>query len=236
MTQIRHSRADLQARAIRVLPRAAQQSTVSVDGIHFADFLAQIVASTAANVGGPDRLLASRPGSREAGHVDALLRGTIGDDPHDWLPLRTEPLAITLNVAGLVESGDLHPGLLGLHAAVDQVGVRYESAVEDEALDPWDTEIDALTNRYVEQYRHYADRFMPAARAAARIRGISIDVVVKVDADPASAWSESTVTDPHALTDDEIELVVWYQTHDCVTLPNVEIQSVPNKQLTVSRG
>jgi hypothetical protein len=236
MTEIRHRRPELQAEAIRVLTRAAHQSTVSVDGLDFADFLAQVLASTAANVGGPDRLLASRPGSWEASHLDALLRGTI-DDPNDWLPLRTEPLAITLNVAELVESGDLHPGLLGLNAAVDEVGVRYESAVEDEALDARDTEIDALTNRYVQEYRRYADRFTAVARAAARIRGISVDVIVTVDADPDSAWwSESTVTNPSALTEDELELAIWYQDHDCVTLPNVEIQSVPNKQLTVSRG
>jgi hypothetical protein len=165
------------------------------------------------------------------------VRGTIGDDPNDWLPLRTEPLAITLNVAELVESGDLHPGLLGLDAAVDEVGVRYESAVEDEAFDAWDTEIDALTNRYVEEHSRYADRFMAAARAAARIGGISVDVVVTVDADPGSAWwSQSTVTNPSASTEDELELAIWYRAHDCVTLPNVEIHSVPNKQQTVSRG
>jgi hypothetical protein len=237
MTETRHSRPQLQAEAIRVLTRAAHHFTVSVDGLEFAGFLAQVLASTAANVGGPDRLLASRPGSWEASHVDALLRGTIGDDPNDWLPPPTEPLAITLNVAELVESGHLHPGLLGLDAAVDQVGVRYESAVEDEALDAWDTEIDALTNRYVEEYRRYADRFKAAVRAAARIKGISVDVVVTVDADPLSAWwGESTVTNPSALTADELELAIWYQAHDCVTLPNVEIQSVPSKQLTVSRG
>jgi hypothetical protein len=50
--------------------------------------------------------------------------------------------------------------------------------VEDEALDAWDTEVDALTNRYIEEYRCYADRFTAAARTAARIRGVSVDVVV----------------------------------------------------------
>jgi hypothetical protein len=236
MTEIQHSRPELQAEAIRALTPATHPSTVSVDGLDFADFLAQVLASTAANVGGSDRLLASRPGSREASHVNALLRETIGDDPDDWPPLRTELLAITLNVAELVESGDLHRGLLGLDAAVDEVGVRYESAVEDEALDAWNTEINALTNRYVEEYRGYAARFMAAARAAARIREISVDVVVTVDADPGSAWwSESTVTNPSALTADELEPAM-YQAHDCVTLPNVEIESVPNEQLTVSGG
>jgi hypothetical protein len=237
MTEIRHSRSDLQAEAIRVLTRAAHRSTVSIYRVDFADFLAQVLASTAANVGGPNRLLASRHGSSEASHVDALLRGTIGDDPDHWLPLRTEPLAITLNVAELVESGDLHPRLLGLDAAVDEVGVRDESAVEDDALDAWDTEIDALTNRYFEEYRRYANRFTAAARAAARIKELSVDVVVTVDADPLSAWwREATVTNPSALTADVLELAIWYQLHDCVAMPNVEIKSMTNEQLKVSRG
>jgi len=222
---------ELRAEAISVLTRAAQRSLSLTASLDFAGFLAQVLAATAANVGGPDLLLAARPGSWEPSHVDALLRGTMGDDPDDWLPLRTEPLAISLNVAELVEGGDLHPGLLGLDAAVDEVGARYELAVEDEALDAWDTEVDALTNRYVEEYRRYADRFTAAARAAARIRGLSVDVVVTVDADPVSAWwRESTVTNPSAPTDAELELAIWFQAHDCVALPNVEIHSVPNGQ------
>lgn len=228
---------ELRAEAVNVLTRAAQRPLSDTASLDFAGFLAEVLAATAANVGGPDLLLAARPGSWEASHVDALLRGTMGDDPDDWLPLRTEPLAITLNVAELVETGDLHPGLLGLDAAVDEVGARYESAVEDEALEAWDIEIDALTNRYVEEYRRYADRFTAAARAAARIRGLSVDVVVRVDADPVSAWwRECTITNPSALNDDELELAIWFQAHDCVTLPNVEIQSVPNEQLAVSEA
>ena len=34
-----------------------------------------------ANVGGPEKLLAGRPDSWEAGYVEALLHGTVGDDP-----------------------------------------------------------------------------------------------------------------------------------------------------------
>jgi hypothetical protein len=227
---------ELRAEAVSVLTRAAQRSLSDTASLDFAGLLAEVLAATALNVGGPDRLLAAGPGSWEASHVDALLRGTMGDDPDDWLPLRTEPLAITLNVAELVEAGDLHPGLLGLAAAVDEVGARYESAGEDEAFDAGDTEIDALTSRYVEEYQRYADRFTAAARAAARIRGLSVDVVVTVDADPASAWwSESAVTNASALTDDELELAIWLQAHDCVTLPNVEIH-LPKDQPTEGRA
>lgn len=227
---------ELRAEAVSVLTRAAHRSRSDTASLDFAGFLAEVLAAAAANVGGPDLLLAARPGSWEASHVDALLRGTMGEDPDDWLPLRTEPLAISLNVAELVEGGDLHPGLLGLDAAVDEVGARYESAVEEDALDAWDTEVDGLTNRYIEEYRRYADRFTAAAQAAARTKGLSVDVVVTVDADPVSAWwSESAVTNASALTDDEVKLAIWFQAHDCVTLPNVEIQ-LPNEQLTVSRA
>lgn len=237
MTTVTTGHQELRTEAVNILTRAAQRSRSHTASLDFAGFLAEVLAATAANVGGPDLLLAARPGSWEASHVDALLRGTMGDDPDDWLSLRTEPLAITLNVAELVESGDLHPGLLGLDAAVDEVGARYESAVEDEAFDACDTEIHALTNRYVEEYRRYADRFTAAARAAARIRGLSVDVTVTVDADPVSAWwRESTITNPSELTGDELELAIWYQAHDSVTLPNVEIQFVPDAQLTTSRG
>ncbi|HET9873202.1 MAG TPA: hypothetical protein VFP89_11500 [Propionibacteriaceae bacterium] len=235
MTTVR-SHQELRTEAVNVLTRAAQRSMSHTAPLDFAGFLAEVLAATAANVGGPDLLLAARPGSWEASHVDALLRGTMGDDPNNWLPLRTEPLAISLNVAELIESGDMHPGLLGLDAAADKVSARYESAVEDQTLDAWDAEIDALTNRYADEYRRYADRFTVAARAAARIRGLSVDIVVTVDADPASAWRrESKVTNPSALTDG-LELAIWLQAHDCVTLPNVEIGSVTNEQLTLGRG
>jgi hypothetical protein len=135
MTQIRHSRPDLQAEAIRVLTRTAHHFTVSLDGLHFADLLAQILASPAANVGGPDRLLASRSGPSQASDVDTLLRGTIVGDPDDWLTHRIQLLTFTLNIAELFEGGYLHSGLLGLDAAVDWGGIHYEAMVEDEALD-----------------------------------------------------------------------------------------------------
>jgi hypothetical protein len=101
---------ELRAEAVSVLTRAAQRSLSDTASLDFAGFLAEVLAATAANVDGPDLLLAARPGSWEASHVDALLRGTMGDDRDDWLTLRTQPLAITLNVAELIEGGDLHPG------------------------------------------------------------------------------------------------------------------------------
>lgn len=48
------------------------------DGRDFAGWLAGILASAAARMGGTAELLASRPGSWEASHVRDLLAGTVG--------------------------------------------------------------------------------------------------------------------------------------------------------------
>jgi hypothetical protein len=46
----------------------------------FAEWVAIALARVAAHAGGIDKLTAGRPGSWEAGHVDRLVRGTVGDD------------------------------------------------------------------------------------------------------------------------------------------------------------
>jgi hypothetical protein len=46
----------------------------------FAGWLASVLATVAAGVGGSDALLAGRPGSWEAAHVRDLLHGTVGHD------------------------------------------------------------------------------------------------------------------------------------------------------------
>jgi hypothetical protein len=55
----------------------------AASGEDFAEWVAVALARTAARIGGTEALLAARPGSWEAGHVRALLEGTIGpDDEH----------------------------------------------------------------------------------------------------------------------------------------------------------
>lgn len=63
MTKFQTPEHDLRTEAVRVLTRAANRSTSRTNTIDFADFLAQVLAATAANAGGPECLLAGRPGS-----------------------------------------------------------------------------------------------------------------------------------------------------------------------------
>lgn len=50
-------------------------------GWDVAGFVARVLATAAAEVGGTEALLANRPGSWEASHVRQLLQGTVG--PYD---------------------------------------------------------------------------------------------------------------------------------------------------------
>ncbi|BAK34872.1 hypothetical protein MLP_18580 [Microlunatus phosphovorus NM-1] len=225
MTALDQDRDGLQQEAIRVLTRAAHESTSSVDGLDFADFLAHALASAAANVGGADRLLARRPGSWEASHLDALLRGTVGDEPDSWWTYRTEPLIVPLNVAELIEISDLHPGLLGLDDAIDAIGQHYESATcDDAALDAWDAEIDTLITRYKAEYQAYAERFTRVAAASGQAMCPPIDVRVTADASPTSRWWDpTTITNPNEYESDDLAVAIWDEAHDAIALPNVEI-------------
>lgn len=230
MTAAPRTWATLRSEAIRVLTTAAHESTNSPDGLDFADFLAQVLASTAANVGGPGRLLARRPGSWEASHIADLLRGTVGEEPDAWWSYRTQPLVITLNVAELIEKGDYHPRLLGLADAIDTVGLRYTSADPDDdtVLDAWDSEIEQLIQRYQAEYQHYAERFTVLATAVGAALVPPVGVHVVVDTDPHSPWwDSSTITNPTDGDSDELAVAIWCTTHDIASLPNVDIRLRP---------
>ena len=54
---------ELYTDAVVALTRAALERNVDGTPCDFGDFLAQVLAATAANVGGPDCLIAGRPGS-----------------------------------------------------------------------------------------------------------------------------------------------------------------------------
>ena len=73
---------DLYIESVRVLTAAAQRQRANGDQPDFADFLAKVLAGIAANVGGPDRLIAGRPGSWEAELVQSLAQG-IHADAHE---------------------------------------------------------------------------------------------------------------------------------------------------------
>ena len=87
--------------------------------------------------------------------MGSLLEGTMGYQPQDWLTFRTEPVVVTLNVAELIESGERHPGLLGLYDAIAAVEVRYESIEDEQELEACGIEVAAVTVRYADTYRRY---------------------------------------------------------------------------------
>lgn len=217
---------DLYTETVAVLTRAALQS--NTDGTHcdFSDFLARSLAATAANVGGPDRLIAGRPGSWESSCVDGLVRGTAGNDPGDWIWFRTQPIVVRLNVAELIEDGLHHPGLMGLDEALEVIGRRYESAATEQDLDAWDSEIDMVTDRYMTEYRLYAARFTTSARQIATcIPALSADVHVEADTNPNSTWwsTAATTTNPSEVDSDPLALRIWCSAHDVTPLPNVDL-------------
>lgn len=229
MTDIQPERGSLQTEAIAVLTRAAQQTTDSPSGLDFADFIARVLAATAANVGGPDRLLSARPGSWEASLIEALLRGTVGEEPSDWHRCRTEPLIVPLNVAELVEDGDLHPGLLGLDDVVEALDLRYLEAgtrEDDATLDAWAAEVDALSEHYETEYRAYADRFAIAAQTLGTAMTPPVEVRVVADTRPTPRWWDNTAAaNPTQHDSDPLALALWHLAHDTVALPNVNTRS-----------
>jgi hypothetical protein len=212
---------DLYAESVVALTRAAQERNVDGSPCDFCDFLALVLAATAANVGGPDRLIAGRPGSWQAAYVDSLVRGTMGDLPDEWTWCRTQPILVRLNVAQLIEDGLHHPGLMGLDEALENLGKRYESADREQDLDAWDSDID----RYTSEYRLYAQRFTLAAHSVANIiSGLSIEVHVEADADPNSTWWSTTATNNPSQSDsDQLALEIWHAARDLTPLPNVDI-------------
>jgi hypothetical protein len=223
MTQAAPTMDEVRADTIRALTRAAAYQRKSNARVDFAGFLAQVLAATATNVGGLERLPSGRPGSWEASHVEALLLGTVGDDWVTWRTFRTEPLVIPLNVAELIQGRD-HPGLLSLDDALEAVGLRYESAGDDEeAQNAWHAQVEALISRYRSEYRAYANRLVIAAKAG-EVLDLSCRVEVNVDCDPTSTrYDNSGIVNPFEFETEDLTLSIWEAAHDSVSLPNVDI-------------
>jgi hypothetical protein len=216
---------DLYTETVAALTRAALQRNTDGTVCDFSDFLARALAATAANVGGPDRLIAGRPGSWESSCVDGLVRGMAGNEHEDWARFRTQPIVVHLNVAELIEDEQHHPGLMGLDEALENIGSRYESAASEQDLDAWDREIDMVTDRYTIEYQLYAERFGLAAQAVAdQVSGLSADVFVEADTDPNSTWWSTTANNnPSQRGNDQLALGIWRAAHDITPLPNVDI-------------
>jgi hypothetical protein len=67
--------------AIRALTALARETEHDFPGV-----LASILAQVAGNLGSSYAVIASRPGSWEASHIEGLLSGTVGDDDRDLPP------------------------------------------------------------------------------------------------------------------------------------------------------
>jgi hypothetical protein len=215
---------DLYTASITILTRAATKS--SSDGnTDFADFLAHVLAATAANVGGPSRLVAGRPGSWESCCLDSLVRGTMGNQPNDWTWFRTQPIVVPLNVAELIEDERHHPGLMGLGEALENFDRHFDTINSDPDVDAWDEGIETISTRYTDEYRLYAERFSAAAHGVADwIPGLSADVHVEADIDPNSHWWSSTTTNNPCASDiDPLAYEIWWAAHCVAPLPNVDI-------------
>lgn len=194
----------------------------------FADFLAGVLAATAANVGGPEALLAGRRGSWEASYVASLLCGTMGDEPADWQRFRTEPIVVPLNIAELIESGDHHQGLAGLDDVIESIEGRYESDESEFGSAAYRSESESAVVRYTEAYRSYGSRFEAAVREAAHAHGVAVEVVVEIDDDPQSRWwADEVRSNPLQWAGDELIFEIWCEAHDGVPLPNVDIRLDP---------
>jgi len=227
MTSVQCVQQELEAEAIHILTRAAQAATREGSLQDFAGFVARVLASTAANVGGLQRLHPGPPETPAARQVYALLCGTVGDDLGEWLPHRTQPVIISLNVAQVVEGG-LHPDLLGLAAAIDRVAERCTRGEGPSTLVAGQAAIDAVVAWYRDEYRSYADRFVVAAEAAGMERGLRVGVHVTADTNPFSAWSSKTaLTNPRDGSADQVAYTLWELAHDATRPPHVALAGAP---------
>lgn len=216
---------DLHIATVQVLTTAARRPRADGTQHDFADFIAQVLASTAAKLGGPEQLLAGRSGSWEACLVESLLQGTMSDDPALWLHFRTEPIVVPHNVAELIDNPCEHPGLLHLDDALAACDERHE---DDEDWGGYEHELSVIATRYVQEFALYGEQFTSAVRAAAaEIDGLTVPVRVHVDADPLSEWwTDRATNNPSPYDDDGLVVQLWQVAHDSVPLPNVDIQPI----------
>jgi len=221
--------------AVAALTRAALRRSPNGTPCDFGDFLAHVLAATAANVGGPDRLIAGRPGSWESSYVAGLVRGTTGDQPDDWAWFRTQPVVVPLNVAELIEDELHHPGLMGLGEALENFDKRCQP-IDGDDVEDWDRGIETITARYTDEYRLYAERFATAARCLAdRIPSLTADVYIEADTDPNSHWwSTATINNPYGRSGDQLTCELWCAAHDVTPLPNVDLW-IGDDQATAAR-
>lgn len=196
---------------VRVLTSAARLRHPTDGRIDFADFLASALGAVAANVSGPDELLAGRSGSWEAAHIADLLAGVVGDDPERLLRLRTEPIVVPLNVDQLVSDAffgaslaEQESRLPDLMTAEEETANQFPEVAEAEI----DAQLEALPREYALAYERYADRFRKALAGvvAAELGGVDVEVTVEATTEPDTRWWErGSICNP----DPDGDALVW---------------------------
>ncbi|MBX6358174.1 MAG: hypothetical protein IRZ05_20290 [Micromonosporaceae bacterium] len=163
---------------------ARQTRTLELFGtrlpVDFADLLAHVVTTVAANVGDVDTLLAGRPDSWQATLVRQLVEGTAGGRLLRW---RTEPLLVHLDVDGVFA----RLGLLDLYreAIAEATGLATTHELTGRAralVDAIDYLMDLDRARYLTAYTR-------VVRELAAARGATVPVeVVPVDGAEIPWW------------------------------------------------
>lgn len=190
-----------------------------------ASIVTRSLAAAAANVGGPECLLAGRPGSWEAACLRDLLLGAMGECPDQWWMLMTEAVSVSLNVAELINDSDLHPGLVGLYEAEDRLDASFGyRSDEDQLPHAYEAALNDVDRRYADSYALYARRFISAVESAAADLNLPVPPRVLVDDDPRSAWWDDGAIRNSVDGDSALVSELWERAHAVVPLPNVDIR------------
>lgn len=204
----------LRGDAIRALTALARHTSTNGAQLDFADVMASILASTAANVGGIDYLLTGRCGSWEAGLVESLITGTVPEE--ELLRYRTDPIAVPLHVAELVEV-QCQQG--GYAEALDRL---YEEHQDDEDATELDHREAELYQRFATMFRDYAESFERSLTAAGAALSVPFEIGLNADVDPTSEWwREGTPCNPSEYGD-PVVWRLWSHAFDACGVPAVE--------------
>lgn len=210
------TREQLLVDAVTVLTAAARTRP------DFADFVTHALAGAAANVGGIEELLASRPGSWEAHHVRELLTATVGHDKQYLHQHRTEPLIVRVHVDDVVhEIG--YADLYYLDADIDLN--RREDAIyaanpaeltaeAEAALDQVERLRDRLDQQRLADWIAYGTAFAENVRkvAAEALLGLAVPVEVVVEHE----WRNDLGSGADCTS---VEFRIWERARDLTPLP-----------------
>lgn len=202
----------LRRTTVEALTAAARLEHPTFGTNDFADFLADVLRATAANLGDPSALTAGRPGSWESAALNQLLIGTISRDTDmfELAAYRTEPIHVQLHVANLVFHNASVPG------ALEEFGDAIHTAGDDDNANA------LITQQYTAAFQSYADRFAAAVGAeAAKWPGLTELVTTTVDT--SLEWeAEPDIDNPVEGDCDPLVWHFWSTAQQQVGLPTIQ--------------